>query len=79
MNNEINSSAAKLLENIRKDWQFRLQEKITAPEGARFPVGRLVARLLPECCIARCSSSVSLIQKHLCERGLQRILGFNSR
>ena len=29
-----------------------MREKITAPEGARFPVGRLVARLLPECCIA---------------------------
>ena len=32
-----------------------------------------VARLSKE------PTSVSLLQKHLCERGLQRILGFNSR
>ena len=34
------------------DTKTLMREKITAPEGARFPVGRLVARLLPECCIA---------------------------
>jgi len=35
------------------DTKTLMREKITAPEGARFPVGRLVARLLPERCLVR--------------------------